>query len=59
MDVEPTVATLEALFEETLQELAAVMAYCRFRVRVNNERVRDLDPSRHLLLDPEWPSGAD
>ena len=35
------------------------MAYCRFRVRVNNERVRDLDPSRHLLLDPEWSSGAD
>ncbi len=35
------------------------MAYSRFRVRVDDERVRDLDPPRHLLLNPEGPSGAD
>ena len=59
MDVEPAVFALEALLEEAFQKLAAKVAHGGFRVRVHNERVRDLDAAGHFFLDPERPSGAD
>lgn len=59
MDIESTVATLKALFEETFEKFAAVMAHRRLGVRMNDESVRNLDPAGHFFFDPKRSAGTD
>ena len=59
MNVESAIAALEALLEEALEQLATVMANGWLRVRMDDKRVRNLDPTRHLLFNPKRPSAAD
>lgn len=59
VDVEATVAALKPLLEQPFEELATVVADGGLRVRVDDKRVGDLDPARHLLFDPVGPAAAD
>ena len=47
------------MLEQALEQLATVVTHGRFRVRVDDERVRNFDPFGHGLLHPKRPSGAE
>ena len=57
--VELAILALQALLEQALEQLATVVTHGRFRVRVDDERVRNFDPFGHGLLHPKRPSGAE
>lgn len=58
MNVETTVAALQALLEEAFKELTTEMADSRLRIRVDDKRVRDFNATCHFLFNPKRTTSA-